>query len=375
MNPTATPTKKAANGTRSQQRVSPDVFESHMRQLDDDQREILSFWYYYALERDWSQKELGRRAGVSDSALSLAFRNQYPAKLDELCRKLRAAQENLHQSVANPHFIMTALAGQMFELFDETRALQTVLISWGKKGIGKTEIAKEYKRRNNHGRTYYHRCSPAMTFGQFVTSLASSMNIPSKRHSHLRLREKIIAMLKAGARLLIIDELHELFLQKERSRGTAAVLICEFIREIFDVAECGVVLIGTRVMVSELRDGDHRAALEQLLDRGLEPVELPDKPTKSDLAEFIKHFDLDPTFAGAQDAAEIVAKIFRETGLRKLVLHLRAGKKLAMGKGETYRWPHFVAAYNRLEAITKKKPATKVAPASSRQPLPLITDH
>lgn len=359
MNATATPTKpKAKPNGRIQQRVSPDVFEGHMSNLEEDQREILQFWFYYALERDWSQKELGRRAGVSDSSLSLAFRGQYPAKLDALCKTLRNARENLHQSVANPHFIMTALAGQMFELFDETRALQTVLISWGKKGIGKTEIAKEYKRRNNHGRTFYHRCSPAMTFGQFVTSLAASMNIPSHRHSHLRLREKIISVLKAGQRLLVIDELHELFLQKERSRGTAAVLICEYIREIFDRAECGVVLIGTRVMVSELRDGVHRAALEQMLDRGLEPVELPDKPTKADLAEFINHFHLDPAFTGANEAAEIVAKIFRETGLRKLVLHLRAGKKLATGKSETYGWHHFVAAYQRLEAITKKKPAT-----------------
>lgn len=357
MTTTATPSKlREVRGARFHQKVSPDVFEDNISELPEEQRDVLSFWFYFATERGLSQKELARRTGVSDSALSLAFRNKYPADLSTLCKTLEAARDNLTSAIANPHFIMTALAKQLWEVFDDTRAMQSVTIAWGAMGIGKTEVAKEYKRRHNHGRTFYHRCSPAMTFGQFVTSLAQSMGIPSKRHSHLRLREKIIGMLAAGQRLLIIDELHELFLQKERSRGIAAVLICEFLREVYDKADCGLVLIGTRAMVTHLKEGDHSAALEQLIDRGEDPVELPGKPTEEDAHAFIRHYGLDPTelLTTEQEAAVIVRDIFAASGLRKLTRHLRAGAAAAAKKGEQYQWHHFVAAHKRHASILKK---------------------
>lgn len=336
--------------------LSQDVFESKVSGLPPDQREILSWWFYHSKEEDLSLTTLARQAGVNKSSLSRAFNGTYGAELASLCKTLEAAKDNLTAAVPNPDFIMTSLAKQMWEIFDTTRSLETVMFLWGVKGIGKTECSKEYKRTHNHGRTHYYRCSPALTFGQFVASLAKAMNISSKRHSHLRLRDKIISVLAAGNRLLIIDELHELFLEKPRSRAETAVMICEFIREIYDRAGCGVVLIGTRALVSQFLEGDNAEALEQLLDRGLDPVELPSKPTREDAAALVRHFGLSgPDPAQEPKAAEIVQAIFRQSGLRKLTIHLRAGARRAAKAREPYSWSHFVAAHTHLATITKKR--------------------
>lgn len=360
MNP-ATDTKPATTireirgNTRTHQRTSQDVFEANVARLPEAQREILQWWYYHQIEEDLTFVELGKRAGVSPSSFSRAFSGRYGASLDSLCARLEAAKDNLHASVENPDFIMTALGKQLWEIFDEARALRTVIFVWGVKGIGKTTVSKEYRRKNNHGRTHYHRCSPAMTFGQFVTTLAATLGISSKRHSHLRLREKIITTMAAGNRLLLLDEFHQIFIRRERGTGSHAVLICEFIREIFDRAECGVCLLGTKAMLTEFMQGDHAAALEQLLDRGEDPVELPDKPTKADAAAVISHYGLDPEFQGAEDAATIVRDLFAAHGLRKLVIRLRGGAAFAAKRGEPYTWNHFVRFTNRLASITRKK--------------------
>ena len=336
---------------RSNQQTSPEVFEHAVAELPEPQKETLQWWFYHGRENDLSLTSLGRKAGVSATSLSRAFRGAYAADLANLCETLTAARENLTQMVRNPDFIMTSLAKEMWEIFDTARDLETIELLYGPKGIGKTVVAKEYKRLNNHGKTHYHRCSPGMTFGQFVTSLAASMGIPSHRHSHLRLRGKIIAVLAAGKRLLILDELHQLFLRKPRSEAESALLICEFIREIYDLAGCGVAMIGTRALAVDFEK--HEAALEQLLDRALDPIDLPAKPTRGDADALISHFGLSVA-ESTPEAAAIIKDIFVISGLRKLTVHLRAGARHAAKLGQTYRWHHFVAAHDRRASLTKK---------------------
>lgn len=336
--------------------ATPDSIETVLVSLPAHQREILAWWYAHMRNNALSLNDLARRTGVSSSALSTAFNGKYGAKLDSLCKTLEAAKANLHQSSANPHFIVTALARQVWELLDETRALATVMFLWGVKGIGKTEVAQEYKRKD-HVRTSYHRCSPGITRDQFATSLASSVGVDN-RGNHMALRDRIVAKLSLGQRELILDEFHEIFIGKIHDRPNPhAVLICEYLREIYDLAQCGFAIFGTKALVTNFNSSIFQAALEQLLDRGLPPVELPAKPTKADAGAFIRHYGLDPAqlLTTEQEAGEIINKITTASGLRKLTLHLRGGAIQASKAKEDYAWKHFLAAYKRLASITSSQ--------------------
>jgi DNA transposition AAA+ family ATPase len=330
--------------------VTSDNFERVIEKIPEDQAEILRWWYFHGKEQQLSLTRLATLAGVSSSALSLVFRGAYGAKLDQLCATLRKARETIKDQVGNPDFIMSALAKRLFVVFDRARALQTVAICWGAMGIGKTAICEEYRDRNNHGRTIYFRCGAGMAFGQFVHSLARALNVTTRHTNNHEIREKIFRILSAGQRLLIIDELHQIFLT---TRGDSAIKIAEFLRECFDRSKCGLVLVGTEVLKQEVFNGAHKDALRQLVDRGTLQVALPAKPTRQDIAAFLSHYGLSEPGPQEDDARRILQDIIAHAGLRKLTLHLRDGAAAASKAGEPYAWQHFVRAYHSIASLSK----------------------
>lgn len=330
--------------------VSSDNFEKVISGLSDDQADILRWWYFHGKEEGLSLTRLAALAGVSSSALSLVFRGAYGAKLDQICLTLRKARDTMKEKVGNPDFIMTSLAKRLFVIFDRARALQTVAICWGAMGIGKTAVAEEYRDRNNHGRTIYLRCGSGMAFGQFINHLARALNVTTKNTGHHEIREKIFRVLRAGQRLLVIDEMHQIFLT---TRTDTAVKIAEFLRECYDVSKCGLVLIGTEVLKQEVFNGPHKEALRQLVDRGTLQVSLPAKPSKQDVAAFIGHYGLAEPGTDEDEARVILTDIITQAGLRKLTLHLRDGAAAAAKAGEPYAWSHFVRAFRAIAALAK----------------------
>lgn len=333
--------------------ISPDQFEIVISNLPESQQDIIRWWYFLGKDRGWSLTQLAKASGSSSTTLSRVFRGDYAAELDQLCLKLTKARASFHESVDNPEFIITSLAQEMFAIGDRVRALRTVAILWGAMGIGKTTVLEEYKRRNNHGRTIYYRCEPGMTLVQFITSLAGACGIASKsKQTQLRVREKLYTLLGAGQRLVIIDELHQLFLRREPSDITP-VLQCEFLRTIYDKSACGLILTGTKALEKYMVS--QKDALAQLLDRGTMPIHLPDKPTVADGHLFVKSFGLPPLSPREPEAAAIIKDILASSGLRKLTLHLRDGAATAAKRGEKYTWSHFCIAFEDLQSLGKRR--------------------
>jgi len=328
--------------------VAPDVFEGVIRNLDDAHADLLRWWYFLGKDRNWSLGQLAKAAGVSSTTLSRVFRGKYEAALDSVLAALGKAKANFAEQIDNPDFIATSLAKRFFRVCDRCRALATVAILWGPMGIGKTTIAEEYKRQNNHGRTAYMRCGAGLTFAAFISLMARSLGITAANQNQYYLREKIVGVLNAGQRLLIVDELHQIFLT---TRGDTAVRICEFLREVFDRSKCGMVLLGTDVVQYEFFKGQHRDALAQLVDRGTIQMPLPAKPTKGDIAAFLKHYNLPMPGADEPEAAELLRDIVASAGLRKLTLHLRDGAANAARLNEPFNWGHFVEAHDDLKSL------------------------
>lgn len=321
--------------------------------IADDLPEVAQWWVQRMQENSLSLHAMSRETGIHASTLTRLFNGKYGAKPDQMWSKLDAARENISTTPVSMDFIPTSLAKQMWEIFDEARSMQTIFFLWGEKGIGKTSASREFAARKKQGHTTYHRSGPALTFNQWVASLGLTLNIDIHKVRDFDLREAIIKKITSGNRLLILDEFHQIFVRPRHS-DIHAVLICEFIREIFDRAECGVVTIGTKAMITAFLDTRHAGALEQLMDRGEPPIELPPKPTKKDAALFVSHYGLDPLFSGAQEAAAIVTDIFASNGLRKLVIRLRAAAKWAAKNKLPYTWDSFVAYNKHLSSITKK---------------------
>lgn len=339
--------------TTTNYNIAPDQFEIVIGRLPVAQQDIIRWWYFLGKDRGWPLSQLAKACGSSSTTLSRVFRGEYGAELDSLCKSLTKARESFHETVDNPEFIMTSLAREMFAINDRVRALRTVAFLYGQMGIGKTTVLEEYKHRNNHGRTIYYRCEPGMTLVQFIASLAGACGINFKsKQTQLRIREKLYTLLAAGQRLLIIDELHQLFLRRPGADLTP-VLQCEFLRCLYDKSGCGMVLTGTHALEKYMVD--QKKILSQLLDRGTMPIQLPDKPTAEDARAFVKHFGLPPLTNADPEASAIVKDILSSHGLRKFTLHLRDGAATAAKRGEKYSWSHFCTAFEDLQSLGKRR--------------------
>lgn len=343
-----TPREKEARGYG----ITVEALDDAIAKYSHDQQEIVRFWFLLGKEKQWSLKEMERRTGVSSSSLTRVFRGIYGADVGNLITRLDRAKDSLIHAADNPDFIPTSLAKLMFTGFDKCRALRNVCIMWGKKGIGKTTIEKEYTRLNGSGRTFYVRCpGSGCTNYQFIRHVADSMHIAVTKTDMFSVRKEIVRYLSKGSRLLIIDELHEIFLT---CSDKAIVQICEFLRELADDAECGLVLTGTDKLHHHFFEGIHRGVLEQLADRGTVQIDLPDTHTKQDVVAFLDHFGLELPDRES-DAYAILDDIIRENGLRKLTHHLRDGKAYAAALQEDYTWNHFTKAFVAIRSLSKKR--------------------
>lgn len=312
--------------------------------------ETLRWWYFTAKQHGWNLAKLAKATGVSTTVIYRLFRGEYNADPSSSIAKLSRARETFAESAENPEFIETSLAARLFTIFDKTRALKNVSILWGRMGIGKTECINEYVRQNNHGRTICVRFPAGSSFAYFVSHVARHLGV-AKSQSAFQQRDRIIQVLSAGQRLLIIDELHQAFLT---TRTDTAVKCCEFLREIADCSACGLVLVGTELLEEHVFRGPHKDALKQLVDRGTVQVPLPAKATRKDYQKFLRSYGLDfPDPVKQPEATEILADIIKLSGLRKLTLHLRDGAAYANKCDQTYDWTHFTAAFEAIQSLSK----------------------
>jgi DNA transposition AAA+ family ATPase len=325
-------------------------FESVLAaKYDDKTADVLRFWFFKSRELGWNLARLAKITGVSTTTLYRLFRGEYSADAGKSAERLIQARETYEDSAENPDFIETSLAKRLFLIFDKTRALKNVSIVWGKMGIGKTSCITEYARRNT-GRTAVVRFPAGATFAHFVHEIGRAVGV-ARDQATPQLRERINHILGMGQRLLIVDELHQAFLT---TRTDTAVRCCEFLREVSDVSQCGLVLVGTELLEESIFRGPHKDSLRQLVDRGTMQVSLPPLATQKDLRLFMAAYGLDLPDATAEPIAlAIIQDLIKSAGLRKITLHLRDGAAFAAKQGEPYTWHHFTAAFSAIQSLSK----------------------
>ena len=115
---------------------------------------------------------------------------------------------------------------------------QTIVLMYGDSQIGKTTALEEYARRHNHGQTKYIRL-PASAGVQLCAKEIAKACFVSTSSSFEGLRDRILKAID-DKNLIIIDELHQSFMSYQKQ---SQIKVLEFIREIYDRTQCGMVLV------------------------------------------------------------------------------------------------------------------------------------
>lgn len=101
-----------------------------------------------------TQTRIAKEAGLSAGALSAYLSESYKGNIEEVEAKLTAYFERLAQKLREfieaPSFIETKTATQIFSTLRFAQNANVLAIIHGASGVGKTQAAREYRRRYNN---------------------------------------------------------------------------------------------------------------------------------------------------------------------------------------------------------------------------------
>jgi hypothetical protein len=115
--------------------------------------------------------------------------------------------------------------------------------------------------------------------------------------------------------LLIVDEAHRCFQSKSGTRGLDTL---DFLRELWNRRQCGMLILMTNEGRDQLLKGRHKKSLEQLWRRRLQPLQLPNVPFGDDLDRFAAAYGLPPA---TDEPVTIRIPTLDESGNEKTITH------------------------------------------------------
>ena len=337
--------------------LSGDTITIKTAEYPEEQRSLLRWLFAHTKEQRWGWKELEANSKVSVTSLYRIWtgRYRYPKEhakagqlipLDGICERI-AHFKGLAEERATLRrlpFVETSVFKRIERLCRETLVMQSISMIYGESQIGKSWALKEVARRNNHGNTPYVLTPASGGVQGLITAIGDACHI-SGRTSHQILRERVTNFLD-DSKLLIIDEVHEIFITYFRDSRLRCLSV---LRQMQEVSGCGLVLCGTNVFRHEIEQGEFSQSLKQLRKRGILELQLENVPSGKDLDLIAAHYKLGPPNG---EAAELVSWTAKEFGLGKYTRFLARASQLATKRGERFAWRHFcdiVAIANRVK--------------------------
>ncbi|STO54773.1 DNA transposition protein [Canicola haemoglobinophilus] len=156
-----------------------------------------------------TQTRIAKEAGLSAGALSAYLSESYKGNIEEVEAKLTAYFERLAQKLREfieaPSFIETKTATQIFSTLRFAQNANVLAIIHGASGVGKTQAAREYRRRYNN--VWVVTASPSRSsLSEILYEIALEVGISDAPRRKGTLSRLIARKIKGTEGLLIVDE-------------------------------------------------------------------------------------------------------------------------------------------------------------------------
>jgi DNA transposition AAA+ family ATPase len=321
-------------------RIPGDIVNRATANLPENQRNTIRRMHGYYVENSLSLNHLAKEIEISPAALGLIFKGSYEASLDSMVKKFDRFFKQLDKPINGRKlkFIPIALSEKIWGICDQAREFQKVAFLFGDSQVGKSEALIQFREQSDYPDDIVYCAVPTGgTLSNFLMALAGVLRIPASL-STTRLRERIKEAFDERM-ILIVDEAHNGI--RENSTSSRAVACIEFVREIYNAKQCGVVFCATNIFRDAMTTGPLEKILRQIKRRSLCTVQLPKEPSRTDLNTFAAAYKLKP----AANEARVLEKEMIETqGLGMWLTLLRMGDQLAGVRKQEMTWSHVIAA-------------------------------
>ena len=325
-------------------------------QITPDQGEQIFWLHGHSLSHNLTLPLLSRQTGISKATLSLLFSGKYPAddwtQIIARIIKYREQSDNLIKT-ADVGFIETTTAKLIFKLCKQALYDNMPAYIYGASQLGKTRALEEFVRRCNSPAIKYLRCRSGMTKARLARLLGRACHLRNlDRLSSADIIDGVVASLNNSS-LLILDEFHMCL---NTVKPDVSRQLVEFVREIFDLTHCGLVLCSTKVGLAAFEEGPNRLVFDQMRRRGILKVVLADVPPVKDINDFARAFDL-PCPHG--DELAFIKSLIRVRGLGVFASYLsNARRKIdahnmkSPDEPLTLDWSYFLKLAKGFEALS-----------------------
>jgi DNA transposition AAA+ family ATPase len=187
--------------------------------------------------RSWLAKKASIPSGTLSQILSGKYVSSPTRQLNQMGEVLTVEGERLKEGT--PGYVRGSVHKLMSVVLDRTRKHQNFGVVTGYVGVGKSRMCVEY--RDTTSMTLLVEVSPAMTPGVLMTELLEQLNnaVPGGLDKKFR---ALVQALKGTNYLIVADE-------AEKMSGNAL----EYLRRLRDMAQVGVVLVGTEKLTSLIK--------------------------------------------------------------------------------------------------------------------------
>ena len=310
--------------------------------IDENGLESLVRLFGHGKARNLSFDAVGKLIDYSGSTMSRIFAGKYTGAMDDVIAKVDGflALEAERQKMTGTRFIETSIWEKVKAVCDLAISHNALTRVVGPSQIGKTAALKEYVRRAKF-QACYVRIPAAPTFKTVVDAFCRAVGVTSQ----LRVEESRARVSEAIGRntLLVVDELHEVVL----SAGKTTALKCmEWIREIWDMSGCGMVLCGTTALEDDLiNDSKMRGWLGQLDQRCIRVLKLPSQLPMADVVKSAEAYGIGGSTAKVENLLRGIRMNRLTTVLAMTVSWCNGNNKAKVRHPKN--WESFAAVYRQ----------------------------
>ena len=190
------------------------------------------------------QTWLARSARINPGTLNQVVKGKYPSSPSKFLAQMLEAINTQNERLGNRGvpFVETTVYRLAASVFHRARMYQNLGVMTGYVGTGKTTAAREYVQRTPN--VYLVECMRNMSASAFLDALVEKLSLIHEARGGSKERKflLIVRALKGSESLVIVDEAE-----------TVHPETLHYIRRIRDMAQVGIVLMGTEHLLSLIK--------------------------------------------------------------------------------------------------------------------------
>ena len=267
--------------------------------FSQDIREKLIWFHQHVLDQGHTIADAGQLIQYESSVVYRVFNGKYPGSIEKFADAIESYRKlwEERKDVAKHGFAENRTSKLIFSALSYAHANNSIALITGESGMGKTECAKAWRDRNNHGTTVFVTAPIGCHLSGFVRTVAKACGLNAKSTRD----EMTDGVYRAfnRQRMLIVDEVGRLL----PTSKSATPLALEYLRDLHDQTGCGLALLATARFGESMERSEYQ--FEQLLRRVGQPIRLYRKATADDVKPILVQYISTPSDAVMASAIEI----------------------------------------------------------------------